>query len=94
MITRAQFDLIFPEAKEAKEAWAGQEFKKWIVTASAGPEKRPTYHNQFVARARTAQGAEAIIKREVSWLPRRCTLKAHLAHPRELGCVPTPKEKQ
>ncbi|WP_157903448.1 hypothetical protein [Cupriavidus malaysiensis] len=82
--------LPFGDAADAEAYWRDKEWKKWTVDVTAGPEKRPTYHATFYARARTAERAIVCVQANmVSRPPRGARFSARLAGPRELGCVPT-----
>lgn len=87
---RDQHRLIVPDEAEGIACWADRDWKKWAVHILAGPAKRPTYKRTAYVRARTAQAAISVARREVSPSPpRSARFDARMAGPRALGCVVT-----
>lgn len=76
------------DAEDAAKYWQGKEFKKFSVRA-----KRGAYFQTFYARARTAEGAIAAVKRNAIGIPPGAQFTARLAGPLELGCVRTEAPK-
>jgi len=85
-----QTRFLFPGDEEAAAYWRGREFKKWVVSVTAGPAKRPTYSAVMFVRARTKERAEACAKQNMVRRVPGARFCAHLATARELGCVKTP----
>lgn len=89
--TMNQGRFIFQDEADAIAYWRDKEWKIFAVRITAGPAKRPTYKRTEYARARTAEAAIACVQRNMlTKPPRGARYAAHLAGPRELGCVPTP----
>lgn len=80
------------DAALARRFWEGQEFKKFAVNGSAGPERRPTYSKTFLAHCRDAERAIAAVKRDAFGVPKHARFSARLAGPKELGCTTTAAE--
>ncbi|MGY4831842.1 hypothetical protein ACVNIS_24930 (plasmid) [Sphaerotilaceae bacterium SBD11-9] len=82
--------FLFPADEQAAAYWALREFKKWTVTVTAGPAKRPTYSAVMFVRAKTRKAAEECAKRNMVRRVPGARFCAHLATARDLGCVETP----
>ncbi len=84
-----QIRFLFPDDEEAAAYWAAREFKKWSVSVSAGPVKKPTFSTVMFVRARTKERAEACARQNMVRRIPGARFSAHLATARELGCVKT-----
>jgi hypothetical protein len=81
--------FMLPGDREAAEYWAGREFKKYVVTVTAGPAKRPTYRTVMFVRARSSIRAIECAKQNMVKRVARARFSARLATPFDLGCVRT-----
>ena len=81
---------VSQDQMDAEAYWRGKPIKKWAVTITAGPMKRPRYQRIVYVSAVSAARAEACARREV-WPkpPRGATYQVRLAGPVELGCIPS-----
>ena len=85
-----QHRFVFPDEADAIAYWSEREWKKWAVHFVAGPARKPTYRKTVYVRARTAEAARAVARRDTyPPPPRSARIEARLAGPRELGCVLT-----
>jgi hypothetical protein len=81
--------FMTPSDREAAAYWAGREFKKYVVTVTAGPAKRPTHRSVMYVRARTSIRAIDCAKRNMVKRVAGARFSARLASPADLGCVRT-----
>lgn len=79
--------LLLPEDQEAEAYWADKEFKKFAVTVTAGPAKRPTFRDVIYVQTKTADRAIECAKGRLSRAIRGARFSVKLATARELGCV-------
>lgn len=89
-LTMNQGRFIFSGEAEALAYWSSREWKKFVVTVTAGPTKRPTFNLKVYVRAKTREGAIECAKRNLTKKPGGARYNAWLASPSELGCQPTP----
>ncbi|MDM0029147.1 hypothetical protein [Variovorax saccharolyticus] len=83
--------LIFQDEADAISYWSTREWKKWAVHIVAGPARKPTFKRTTYVRARSAQAALAVARRDTfPPAPRSASFDARLAGPSELGCVTMP----
>ncbi|SEB25433.1 hypothetical protein [Variovorax sp. YR216] len=85
-VVQGQHRRIFPDEADGIAYWSFRDWKKWAVHIVAGPAKRPTYKRTAYVRARTAQAAISVARREVyPSPPRSARFDARMVGPRELG---------
>lgn len=85
-----QHRLIFTDEANAIAYWSSRDWKKWAVHVVAGPARKPTYKKTAYVRARTAEAAVAVARRDLfPPPPRSARFGARLAGPSELGCIST-----
>lgn len=89
-----QYRILFGDELDARNYWADKEYKKFAVTVTAGPEKKPTFNQVHYAGASTSEGAIEAVKRQLITKPSRARYTARLAGPKELGCVRTNHSKE
>jgi len=80
---------LLPEDQEAEAYWANREFKKFAITVTAGPAKRPTHHEVIFVQTRTPERAIECAQGRLGSVIRGARFSVKLATARELGCVPT-----
>lgn len=86
-----QLRFMSADEQAAHQYWKNKEFKKWAVDYAVGSTRRPRRKGTVYVRARTADRAIAVARKEVMpQLPSGAQLIARLAGPRELGCIETP----
>ena len=82
--------LVSNDEAAAIAYWQDKEHKKWAVDYAVGPAKRPTRKGTFYVGARTeARAIACCLDQAQPPLPKNARLRARLAGPAELGCVPT-----